>query len=351
MASVEPIPMDMNALRERLAQLPRVALANLPTPLEPCPRLSKELGGVQVYIKRDDLTGLATGGNKSRKLEFLLGDALSRGADCVITGAAIQSNHCRQTAAACAKLGLECYAVLAPSVHNEMQGNLLLDHLLGAHVRLTPGMDRGGIQVVADKLEIDLRREGRKPYRIDLQHGEARILAGAGYLNGMMELEDQIAALPNRPGAIVTTSGTGGTQAAIALAVKALGLPYRVVGISNRKPAEQAKIDVASAANGMANRFGIPTSMSLEEVVVLDDYVGEGYALPTQAALDAIALVARTEGILLDPVYTGKAMAGLIDLARKRELDPDEPVVFLHTGGIPALFAYHEEIASFTAGR
>lgn len=335
---------SVDALHDRLAGLPRAMLANLPTPLEHCPRLSAAIGGPDIYMKRDDLTGLALGGNKTRKLEFLLGDAVASGADCVVTGAAAQSNHCRQTAAGCAKLGLECYLVLASSVHNELQGNLLLDHLLGAHVQLVEGVDQVGVQAVGDEVEAALRREGRKPYRINLHYGDAAVLAGAGYLNGVLELEQQVQSLPRRPGTIVTTSGSGGTHAAIALAIKALGLPYRLIGISIRKPADQARLEVAALATRIAERFGIPTSMSPGEVIVLDRYVGEGYGRPTPATVEAIKLVARTEGILLDPVYTGKAMSGLIDLAKKGELEAGEPVVFLHSGGVPAIFAYHQEL-------
>src|SRR5574341_1965062 len=198
-------------LRARLSRLPRVSLATLPTPLELCPRLSAAVGGPPIYMKRDDLTGLALGGNKTRKLEFLLGDALHHGADCVVTAASAQSNHCRQTAAGCAKLGLECHLVLAASIHNELQGNLLLDHLLGAHVRLVEHSDSFAVQAVADEVEASLRVGGKRPYRINLPTGEAAVLAGAAYLDAVIELEEQVDRLPERPGTLIVPASTGGT--------------------------------------------------------------------------------------------------------------------------------------------
>lgn len=339
-----PTVISMEEMAARLALLPRVELAHLPTPLEHCPRLTKAIGGPEIYIKRDDLVGLALGGNKTRKMEYLLGDALARGADCVVTGGVTQHNHASQAAAACAKLGLDCYLVLAPSVHNEIQGNLLLDHLLGAHVRLVDAPDQVAVQPLTDEVEAFLLAEGRKPYRINSHSGETPIIAAAGYLNAVVEMERQVSTLPSRPGTIVVTSGTGGTHAPIALAVKALGLPYRVIGISSRKPEGLARRHVAALSNQIAMMYGIPTALSPEEIVVLDSYTGEGYGRPTPTTIDAIRLLARSEGILLDPVYTGKAMSGMIDLVRNGQISAEEPVVFVHTGGVPALFAYHREL-------
>ncbi|MGH2355163.1 MAG: D-cysteine desulfhydrase family protein [Chloroflexota bacterium] len=343
-------PVTPEALAAAVARLPRAQLADLPTPLQECPRLSQAVGGPRILIKRDDLTGLALGGNKTRGLEFTLGEALAEVADVIVTSAAAQSNKCRQAAAACARLGLECHLVLKASVHNEVQGNLLLDHLLGAHVHLVQDGDALGsydmtrVNEEVARLEADLRAQGRRPYVIAM-HTRTHPLSGGGYLNAALELEAQLAARGVRPSHLVVTSGSGSTHAALALAVKALGLPYRVVGISIRKSRDEARRGVADLASQTAELYGLPVRLAPDEVTVYDQYFGQGYALPTTAGMDAIRLVASTEGILLDPVYTGKTMAGLIDLARRGTFGPDDTVVFVHTGGIPALFAYHAELA------
>ncbi|MBI3977429.1 MAG: D-cysteine desulfhydrase family protein [Chloroflexi bacterium] len=338
-----------------LARVSRARLADLPTPLHDCPRLSAALAGPRILIKRDDLTGLALGGNKTRALEFVLGDAVGKGADTVITSAAVQSNQCRQAAAAGARLGLDVHLVLKASVHNDVQGNLLLDHLLGARVRLIHDgsklgtYDMSAIHAEADRLADELRAQGRNPYIISMQT-HSQPLAGAGYLNAMLEMEEQFAAMGVRPSHLVTTSGSGGTHSSLALAVKTLGLPYQVIGISIRKTRQEALLGVSSYANRTAELFGLPVRLTPDEVVVYDDYYGEGYALPTEAGLAAMKLVARTEGILLDPVYTGKAMSGIVGLIRRGILRPEHTVIFVHTGGIPALFAYNQELMAESTG-
>jgi len=339
------------ALASILSGLPRVTLADLPTPLHDCPRLSAAVGGPRLLIKRDDMTGLALGGNKTRKLEYLLAEALNEGADTVVTSAAMQSNMCRQTAAACAKLGLDVHLVLQSSVHDEVQGNLLLDHLLGAKITTVRegaavgAYDMSAVHAEVDRLVERLRREGRRPYVVSMQN-HSLDLAGVGYVTAMLELETQFAAQNVRPTHLLLTSGSGGTHASLALAVKALGLPYRVVGISIRKTREEAAPGVAAAANRVAARLGLSVRLVADEVEVYDEFFGGGYGLPTAAGLDAIRLVARTEGILLDPVYTGKAMSGLIGLTQRGVFSKADTVVFVHTGGIPALFAYHQELAA-----
>lgn len=349
MAVSPTVTFGAKELAERLSRKPRVSLADLPTPLLDCPRLTAAVGGPRILIKRDDLTGLAFGGNKSRGLEFILGQAQAEGADTLITSASSQSNLCRQTAAAGARLGFEVHVVLAPGLHNEVQGNLLLDHVLGANVHLVdapsiPGVfDMTQTDVEVERLTRELAARGRKPYVIRMR-GHSQPLSGGGYLNALLEMEGQFEAAGIRPTHIVTTSGSGGTHAALALGVKALGLPYEVVGISIRKPRDEAVAGVAERAGNTASVYDVPARLDPEDVVLYADYRGDGYGLPTDAGLEAIRLVARTTAVLLDPVYTGKAMSGLIDLARRGVLRPEHTAVFVHTGGTPGIFAYHREL-------
>jgi D-cysteine desulfhydrase family pyridoxal phosphate-dependent enzyme len=348
-ASPDIAPISPSDLAGAIARRPRVNLGNLPTPLDDCLRLSAALDGPRILIKRDDLTGLALGGNKTRGLEFTLGEALHLGADTIVTSASAQSNKCRQAAAAGAKLGLDVHLVLKAGLHNEVQGNLLLDYVFGAHVRLVEDGDQLGsydmsyVDAEVERLESSLRQQGRRPYVIAM-HTRTHPLAGGGYLNAVLEMEEQFAAAGIRPTHLVVTSGSGSTHSALALAVKALGLPYRVIGISIRKSRQEAMAGVSDLANQTAEMYGLPVRLAPAEVIVHDEYFGDGYGLPTAAGLDAIRLVARTEGILLDPVYTGKTMSGLIDLVRQGLIGKGDTAVFVHTGGIPALFAYHGEL-------
>ena len=331
--------------RATLAALPRVQLAHLPTPLDFCPRLTEHLGGPDIYIKRDDLTGLALGGNKTRNLEFLFGEAVAQGADCIITGAYPQSNQCRQTAAAAAKLGLDCYLVLGALRHRaDVQGNLLLDHLFGAHVEVAPEADDVGVQTIIDERVAELKAEGRRPYRFTNKYPELAVKSVAGYLNGMQELHGQLERLPEQPTTIVVTSGSGATHTGIAATVKALGLPYRVTGISIRPQNPPQRERIAALSQSAATHYGIPCALTPDEVDVREEYYGGGHGVTTTAGRDAVHTVARTEGILLDLTYTGKSMSGLIDLVRKGHFSQSERVVFVHTGGIPSLFAHADEV-------
>ncbi len=331
--------------RATLDALPRANLAHLPTPLDFCPRLTEHLGGPDIFIKRDDLTGLALGGNKTRNLEFLFGEAIAQGADCIITGAYPQSNQCRQTAAAAAKLGLDCYLVLGALRHRAVvQGNLLLDHLFGAHVEVAPEADDVGVQSIIDERVAELQAAGRRPYRFTNKYPELAVKSVAGYLNGMLELHEQLERLPEQPTTIVVTSGSGSTHTGIAATVKALGLPYHVTGISIRPQIPPQRERIAALAQNAAQHYGIPCALTPDEVDVREEYYGDGHGVTTAAGRDAVHIVARTEGILLDLTYTGKAMSGLIDLARKGTFGQDERVVFVHTGGIPSLFAHADEV-------
>ena len=345
MAMQSQTTLSANTFRHVIDALPRARLANLPTPLDFCPRLTAHLGGPDIYIKRDDLTGLALGGNKTRNLEFLFGEAIAQGADCIITGAYPQSNQCRQTAAAAAKLGLECYLVLGALRHRaDAQGNLLLDHLFGAHVEVAPDADDVGVQAVIDERVRELEAQGRKPYRFTNKYPALAVKSVAGYLSGMLELHEQLRELPEQPTTIVVTSGSGSTHTGIAVAVKALGLPYHVTGISIRPQSPPQRERIAALAQNAARHYGIPCALTPDEVDVREEYYGAGHGVTTAAGREAVLTVARTEGILLDLTYTGKAMSGLIDLTRNGAFKPGERVVFVHTGGIPSLFAHADEV-------
>ena len=336
--------LSQDELAAKLAEQPRVELGTFPTPLDACPRLSDAVGGPPIYIKRDDLTGLALGGNKTRNLEFQIGSAVAQGCDSVVAGADTQSNQCRQAAAACAKVGLDCFLVLSGGLHNEVQGNLLLDHIFGANVTVLEDVGIDGLQARIDPIEAELRAQGRKPYRITSMYPEPALRAMCGYLSCALELSTQLDSLPNPPSTIFITSGSGTTHAGFAAGIKVLGLPIKVVGITIKEPADEQRENVAARSQRLAEQLEIPCGLSADEVYVSDDYLGAGYGAVTDEAMEAIRLAAQLEGILLEPVYTGKTMSGVIGMARNGDLPADQPVIMVHTGGIPALFAYHEEM-------
>jgi 1-aminocyclopropane-1-carboxylate deaminase/D-cysteine desulfhydrase-like pyridoxal-dependent ACC family enzyme len=335
--------METHELREALARFPRVPVAEIPTPLHDCPRLAAAIGVQRLFLKRDDLTGLAFGGNKARKFAFSFADALAEGADCIITGAASQSNHARQAAAAAARLGLKAYLVNQYDRRAEMgmQGNWLLDCLLGAEVRLVaPGVDAGQVR---RQLAEELRAAGHRPYVI----GErAAILGAVAYAECALEVAEQLAALGARADVLAMASAAG-TQAGLALAAKALGTGWRVVGYRPGQGDEaQVRQSVARLANAAAEWMDLKARLAPEEIENSGEFVGEAYGIPTPAGLEAVHLTARTEGIFLDPVYTGKAMSGLIAAVKRGEVPPDASVVFVHTGGAPALFAYQPDLVA-----
>jgi D-cysteine desulfhydrase len=308
----------------------RIVLAHLPTPIEPLPRLTKLLQGPQLFIKRDDLTGLGLGGNKTRKLEYLAADALAQGCRMLITTGAVQSNHCRQVAAAAARLGLGCILVLAGEDAGSRQGNLLLDELSGAKLIFVPREER------AQRLQqafAQAEENGMQPYLIP--YGGSNPVGVQGYIQAMQELQDQNL----QPDWIVLASSSGGTQAGLVLGAEQTGFPGRILGISVDKPADELTQTIMALANQTAAWLGIDKKIESEDVLVNDAYCQAGYGILQPAEVEAIRLFARTEGILLDPVYTGRAAAGLIDLIRKGFFGRDETVLFWHTGGIPALFA------------
>lgn len=336
---------DTKLLEDALARLPRYRLAQLPTPLQPAPRLSAALGGPAIYFKRDDLTGWPLAGNKTRMFEFVLPRILATGADCVVGGAPVQSNYCRQLTAACVRAGLEVHLVLMPNPGLDQatpQGNLLLDLLMGAHVHLVEAQ-RG--QDVIDKmlrLADRLRQAGRRPFVARMANTDDLGLDAASYVNCAVELRHQFDSLGLEPDCVYLASADT-TQAGLLLGQKVLGERYRLVGISPIDPSvfpQPVPELVATAANKAALELGLDVVISPNEVINETGFVGEGYSRPTRAGLEAIRLVARTEGILLDPVYTSKAMAGLIAAIGAGELTASQTVVFVHTGGYPALFAF-----------
>ncbi|NGM47841.1 D-cysteine desulfhydrase [Rhodobacter sp. SGA-6-6] len=332
-----------------LARFPRIFLAHLPTPLERLDRLSKELGGPEIWIKRDDCTGLSTGGNKTRKLEFLMAEALAQGADTVITQGATQSNHARQTAAFSAKLGLACHILLedrtgSNDANYNTNGNVLLDHLHGAKTsRRAGGVDMAAeMEVLAERL----RGEGRKPYIIP--GGGSNPTGALGYVNCAFELVSQANDRGLVIDHIVTATGSAGTQAGLITGLKALNAGIPLLGIGVRAPKEKQEESVYALAQRTAEKLGCPGVVARSDVVADSSYVGAGYGIPREDTLEAIRMFAQLEGILLDPVYSGKGVAGLIDHVRKGRFTKGQRVVFLHTGGAAGLFGYD---AAFAEGR
>ena len=321
---------------------PRFPLAHLPTPLDPLPQLSADLG-VNLWVKRDDQTGLALGGNKTRKLEYFLAAALATGADTILTTGAPQSNHCRQTAAAAALAGLRAVLVLAGSGHRETTGNILLNHLLGAELIFADTDHPGHAQPRGQALQAAADREratGRMPYVIPL--GGSNALGAVGYVTATLELAEQLTTRDLPPfDYIVFASSSGGTHAGMALGAAHLGWPTQVLGISVDAEKLALTGGVAEIANACAELLGLPTHLTPTDIHATADYLGGGYAVLGQAEKQAIHTFAHRAALLLDPVYTGRAAAGLLDLIRKRVIPPHSRVLFWHTGGTPALFAYN----------
>jgi D-cysteine desulfhydrase family pyridoxal phosphate-dependent enzyme len=324
----------------------RFPLALLPTPLVEAPRLSKALGGPRILIKRDDMTGFGFGGNKVRGLEYYLADALARNADVIITGAGPQSNHIRATAAAARVAGLDAVAVIHDSRPAETQGNLLLDELLGVEVRFTGDPNRALVDTKIEEVAEELRRAGRRPYIIP--RGGASALGAQGYVEFVRELGTQLQAVGARPQWLVLATGACGTQAGLIAGVKLYGAEYRILGITVSRPVAECLERISRIAGEAARLAGGEIEVRADEVIVRDGFIGQGYGIPTSEGVEAIRLVARTEGIFLDPTYTGKGMAGLIAEIRSGRIGKGETVVFLHTGGEPGLFA-HPEIGRLSA--
>ena len=317
---------------------PRIKLGHFPTPIEYLANITEYLDGPQIFIKRDDCTGLATGGNKTRKLEFIMPDALNSKADLIVTVGAIQSNHARQTAASCAILGIKCLIVLEQRVPNATEaymnsGNVFLNKLFDADMVLCPiGED---VQEYAHKIMDKKRNEGKNPYFIPV--GGSNHLGGLGYIECMREIEEY-----DKDGLfthIVLATGSGGTQAGLVAGKKIYKSNAQIIGISIKNNKNDQEKKVLKLTNNSCDYIGID-HISRNEVVAFDSYVGKGYAIPTEGMINAVKLMARKEAILLDPVYTGKAFAGLVDLVQKRYFKKTDKILFIHTGGSAAFPAF-----------
>jgi D-cysteine desulfhydrase family pyridoxal phosphate-dependent enzyme len=324
-------------MKQENTMIPRIRFAHLPTPIESMPRLEEALHGPHLLVKRDDQTGLAFGGNKTRKLEFLVAEAKDRGADTLITAGAVQSNHCRQTAAAAAKFGFDCTVVLTGEAPAQTSANLMLDHLLGARVIWADKAHRE--EVLQAEFDAATSR-GKKPYLVP--YGGSNSTGALGYTFAMEEFIGQGV----KADWIVFASSSGGTQAGLVLGARLFGFPGKVLGISVDEPQHVLQKHVARLASETSGRLGLRIEFIETDVLVNADYALPGYGVLTAAEREAVQLFARYEGLLLDPVYTGRAAAGLIDLIRKGFFKRDETILFWHTGGQPALFAgkYQNEL-------
>lgn len=316
----------------------RFPLAQLPTPLERLSRLEKALGISPLWIKRDDQTGLALGGNKTRKLEFLIADALAQHADVILTAGAPQSNHCRQTAAAAVRAGLACELILGGTAPPDPNGNLLLDGLLGAKVHWT---DRGKRLETMDQIAAELRKAGKHPYVIP--YGGSNGVGAQGYVLAMKEAVVQMKEMGIAPGTMVVASSSGGTQAGLALGAKLYGYQGRIVGVSidkGERGPERYEDELAALANATAEVMKIPLRLTADDFHVDYRFLGEGYGIVGDVERGSLRLMAREEGILLDPVYTGRAFGAVMEGSKGRT----GGVLFWHTGGAAALFAYGKEV-------
>lgn len=318
-----------------LDRMPRTRFAHLPTPIEAMPRLGAHLGGRMLWVKRDDQTGLAFGGNKVRKLEFLIAEAQANGARMLMTTGAVQSNQCRQTAAASARFGFECTLILRGDRPARPEGNLLLDLLCGAEVRWAGDQDPN------EALEAAFQEAwaaGNRPFKI--VYGASSPVGALGYVEAMRELTDQGGNFDR----IVVASSSAGTQAGMLVGARAFGISARITGISVDKRAAQLKSDVARLAAETASLIRVPTEFDPQSVDVVEDFIGDGYAVLGPREIEATRDFARLEGLLLDPVYTARAAGGMMAMIRDGRIGKDERVLFWHTGGGPAVFSYGEAL-------
>jgi len=329
----------------QLNKFPRVSLAHLPTPLEHLPRLSEHLGGPEIYVKRDDCTGLATGGNKTRKLEFSMGEAIENGADTIITVGAIQSNHVRQTAAAACKLGMACEVLLEhrvghPSATYTTSGNVLLDRIFGANLREYPaGTDFG---VAMDAVADEVRAKGGKPYIVP--GGASNPVGALGYVGCGIELLQQIDEQKLDIDHLVTATGSAGTHAGLAVGLRGSGSDLPILGFGVNAPQDVQEARVYKLAVETAELVEAPGCVSRDDIIADCNYIGSGYGVPTDSMNEAVLMLARFEGLLFDPVYSGKALAGMIDYIRQGRFIKGQKIIFLHTGGSAGLFAYADAL-------
>ena len=329
----------------QLSDFPRVPLAHLPTPLEHMPRLSKHLGGPDIYVKRDDCTGLATGGNKTRKLEFSIGEALQQGADTIITVGAVQSNHVRQTAAAACKLGMKCEVLLEhrvadPSDTYANSGNVFLDRIFGANLReYAGGTD---FDAAMAEVEDEVRTNGGTPYVVP--GGASNPVGALGYVDCGIELLQQFEEQNLGIDHVVTATGSAGTHAGLVVGLRGSGSEIPILGIGVNAPQDVQEERVYKLACETADIVGEPGCVARDDIIADCNYIGAGYGEPTESMNEAVLMLARYEGLLFDPVYSGKALAGMIDHVRKGQFSKGQKIVFLHTGGSAALFAYADSL-------
>lgn len=334
-------------IQEKLARLPRVRLGNLPTPLEPLPRLTAALGGPQLFVKRDDLTGLAFGGNKTRQLEFVMADVLHDKPDVLVTGANIQSNWSRQATAAAVKMGIPIVLILRNTDMQEIQGNVLLDLWMGADVRFVDEPDMTRMKQRIDDAVAELRAQGKRAVKLDSWSP----LTAVAYVNMMVELHAQCQAMHIQPTRL-WLAAAGPTQAGIELGARMLNWNIHITGVAPLRWSNATmQAHTAAIANQAASLLDCDMRFTENIIDNRDAYIGAGYAIPSREGLEAMRLAARTDALLLDPVYTSKALAGLIDAARQGELTRSDLVIFVHTGGLPANFAYRDAIQAMSTER
>ncbi len=331
-------------LRSRIDRLPRMQMAHLPTPLEEMPRLSAELGGPRILVKREDMTGLAYGGNKARHYEFEMPHIRDEGYDTVINIMDYHSNNARMTAAAANKTDLRYILVLKNAAHRKIQGNLLIDKLLGAELHLLDQFQSETADEYAAKLKQQLEAEGAKPYLVQ-EHLFPRIVGMVGFVEAGLELLDQVEELGLQNVHIVGVAGR--SLCGLILAARNLGVDWRFTGVqvTYDPPLDQYIFD---HDQDIRDLLDLPVTFTKDDLPVLTQYVGEGYGIMTPEVAEAIHMAARTDAIICDPNYTGTVMAALIDQVRQGNLGEDETVIFLHTGGLPAVFTYAEQLAEFS---
>jgi len=348
-------------LRQKIGNFPRLELIHRPTPMRRLDRLTAELGGPEIWIKRDDLTGLAFGGNKSRKLEFIIPDALSKGADTIITWASVQSNWCMQTAAAAVQFGLRPILLLFKTSDQaaDLDGNLLLDHILGADVRILEAekgkiVSEERVRRVLDEVAEEVRKDGHKPYIVSVGGSMPgwsmdRPLGAIAYAEAFAEMVEQAQAMETIMTHVLHATGSGATQAGLVLGATAAPFPVKILGVSVSESKERLVPIVQKICADTQKALALDLGVEASEIAVRDDCIGEGYGIVNRETAEAIRLVFKTEGIVLDPVYTGKTMSALIKLVETGYFRKDERLLFFHTGGTPALFPYREALVRLLA--
>jgi D-cysteine desulfhydrase family pyridoxal phosphate-dependent enzyme len=332
-------------MNKNLLLRPRLKLAKLPTPLDRAENLGKSLGNLDLWIKRDDLTGFGFGGNKVRSLEYLAADAMKKNSNILITGGSHGSNHVRTTMAVAAHLGLKGLAVLSGTRPSTKNGNLLLDQLLGAKLIFTGDENRSNIDDFIEDEVKRLQSLDERPYLI--RRGGVSSLGCIGYVSAAMEICSQLQNLNLKPDILLCATGCGVTQAGLLVGFKLMGLNCQIYGITVSRTRDECIAQIKQLIGETEETLGLDSKVPSNDIFVFDEYIGDGYTMPTSKGIEAIHLVAQTEGIFLDPIYTGKAMAGLTDLVKKGHIGFDKKVIFLHTGGSPSIFSFSSEISNF----